>query len=182
MGAAQLDDPVRGRGAGELRAVPLIWMIGSHVSGAVYPATKPSPRWRRGEIYSYLRAVRPGWGRSPRRGFSGIVKSLRIVAGSFSIAGAPSGTAKAGDWNATRPRHLPRCGFWAERVASALGARNLLRESAVGWAIRATGLLMTLLFSFFFTSVAANAIATTRRGTPVSGMTMLTHSSPRWCC
>src|SRR5208283_1324119 len=36
-----------------------------------------------------------------------------------------------------------------------------------------TGLLMTLLFSFFFTSVAANAIATTARN-PVSGMTMLT--------
>ncbi|HEX8254402.1 MAG TPA: OPT/YSL family transporter, partial [Thermoanaerobaculia bacterium] len=35
------------------------------------------------------------------------------------------------------------------------------------------GLLLTLLFSFFFTSVAANAIATTARN-PVSGMTMLT--------
>src|SRR5665811_2632030 len=38
---------------------------------------------------------------------------------------------------------------------------------------RAIGTLMTLLFSFFFTSVAANAIATTARN-PVSGMTMLT--------
>jgi len=35
------------------------------------------------------------------------------------------------------------------------------------------GLLLTLVFSFFFTSVAANAIATTARN-PVSGMTMLT--------
>ncbi|MGH9400374.1 MAG: OPT/YSL family transporter, partial [Thermoanaerobaculia bacterium] len=35
------------------------------------------------------------------------------------------------------------------------------------------GLVLTLLFSFFFTSVAANAIATTARN-PVSGMTMLT--------
>jgi putative OPT family oligopeptide transporter len=35
------------------------------------------------------------------------------------------------------------------------------------------GLLLTLGFSFFFTSVAANAIATTARN-PVSGMTMLT--------
>jgi putative OPT family oligopeptide transporter len=35
------------------------------------------------------------------------------------------------------------------------------------------GTLLTLLFSFFFTSVAANAIATTARN-PVSGMTMLT--------
>jgi putative OPT family oligopeptide transporter len=35
------------------------------------------------------------------------------------------------------------------------------------------GLLLTLVFSFFFTSVAANAIATTARN-PVSGMTILT--------
>jgi putative OPT family oligopeptide transporter len=35
------------------------------------------------------------------------------------------------------------------------------------------GLALTLLFSFFFTSVAANAIATVARN-PVSGMTMLT--------
>jgi putative OPT family oligopeptide transporter len=39
--------------------------------------------------------------------------------------------------------------------------------------IIAIGLIMTLVFSFFFTSVAANAIATTARN-PVSGMTMLT--------
>src|SRR5207244_10871965 len=37
----------------------------------------------------------------------------------------------------------------------------------------AIGLFLTLGFSFFFTSVAANAIATTARN-PVSGMTMLT--------
>ena len=35
------------------------------------------------------------------------------------------------------------------------------------------GLALTLLFSFFFTSVAANAIATTANN-PASGMTMLT--------
>ena len=36
-----------------------------------------------------------------------------------------------------------------------------------------TGVVLTLVFSFFFASVAANAIATTARN-PVSGMTMLT--------
>jgi putative OPT family oligopeptide transporter len=40
-------------------------------------------------------------------------------------------------------------------------------------AVVVVGLLLTLVFSFFFTSVAANAIATTARN-PVSGMTMLT--------
>jgi uncharacterized oligopeptide transporter (OPT) family protein len=43
----------------------------------------------------------------------------------------------------------------------------------VFWTVLALGLALTLLFSFFFTSVAANAIATTANN-PASGMTMLT--------
>jgi putative OPT family oligopeptide transporter len=43
----------------------------------------------------------------------------------------------------------------------------------VSWTVLAGGLALTLLFSFFFTSVAANAIATTANN-PASGMTMLT--------
>jgi putative OPT family oligopeptide transporter len=39
--------------------------------------------------------------------------------------------------------------------------------------VMVVGVLLTLLFAFFFTTVAANAIATTARN-PVSGMTMLT--------
>jgi len=49
----------------------------------------------------------------------------------------------------------------------------LLGHLAASWSVVAIGLALTLLFSFFFTSVAANAIATTARN-PVSGMTMLT--------
>jgi putative OPT family oligopeptide transporter len=43
----------------------------------------------------------------------------------------------------------------------------------VSWTVLALGLVLTLIFSFFFTSVAANAIATTANN-PASGMTMLT--------
>ena len=43
----------------------------------------------------------------------------------------------------------------------------------IGRACWASASALTLVFSFFFTSVAANAIATTARN-PVSGMTMLT--------
>jgi putative OPT family oligopeptide transporter len=49
----------------------------------------------------------------------------------------------------------------------------LLGDAAVSWGVVAIGLVLTLVFSFFFTSVAANAIATIARN-PVSGMTMLT--------
>jgi putative OPT family oligopeptide transporter len=43
----------------------------------------------------------------------------------------------------------------------------------VTWTVVVLGLLLTLLFSFFFTTVAANAIATTANN-PASGMTLLT--------
>ena len=49
-----------------------------------------------------------------------------------------------------------------------LGHSAGVLDAWLGWAW-----LLTLVFSFFFTSVAANAIATTARN-PVSGMTMLT--------
>ena len=56
----------------------------------------------------------------------------------------------------------------ARPSASSLGSLG-----AVAARRRWSASLLTLVFSFFFTSVAANAIATTARN-PVSGMTMLT--------
>jgi putative OPT family oligopeptide transporter len=58
-------------------------------------------------------------------------------------------------------------------VISAIGVAAFLGQLAISWTVLTLGLLLTLVFSFFFTSVAANAIATTARN-PVSGMTMLT--------
>lgn len=58
-------------------------------------------------------------------------------------------------------------------VIGAIGVAVLLGTLPVSWTVVGLGLVLTLVFSFFFTSVAANAIATTARN-PVSGMTMLT--------
>ena len=106
-------------------------------------------------------------------GIFGIIKSLRIVAGSFAIAARAFRHGEGAGLERTdrdipvmsiligvvreraRRRHLPR---------QALELRRRCGRSASS---------LTLLFSFFFTSVAANAIATTARN-PVSGMTMLT--------
>jgi len=49
----------------------------------------------------------------------------------------------------------------------------LLGHLEASWLVVGAGLALTLVISFFFTSVGANAIATTARN-PVSGMTMLT--------
>src|SRR5207247_4605655 len=58
-------------------------------------------------------------------------------------------------------------------VASALAAGVFFASLRASFLVVLVGLGLTLVFSFFFTSVAANAIATTSRN-PVSGMTMLT--------
>ena len=59
-------------------------------------------------------------------------------------------------------------------IVSTLAVGGLPREASDRRSIVVlVGLALTLVFSFFFTSVAANAIATTARN-PVSGMTMLT--------
>ena len=65
--------------------VPLIWFVGSHLASAVYPATIPISSMSAVQIYrSYVRFI--GVGAIATAGIFGIVKSLRIVAGSFGIA------------------------------------------------------------------------------------------------
>src|SRR5512142_1453678 len=66
--------------------VPLIWMIGSnYTTVSVYPATVPIGQMGAGQIFaSYVRYV--GVGAIATAGIFGIIKSLPIVVGSFSIA------------------------------------------------------------------------------------------------
>src|SRR5512140_2644167 len=65
--------------------VPLIFFIGSHVVGNVYPGTIPISDMSATQIYrGYVRFI--GVGAIATAGIVGIIKSLKIVAGSFSIA------------------------------------------------------------------------------------------------
>src|SRR5450755_2180001 len=65
--------------------VPLIWMIGSHNTTAVYPATIPIAQMTATQIFrGYVRFV--GVGAIATAGIFGILKSMRIVAGSFGVA------------------------------------------------------------------------------------------------
>ena len=66
--------------------VPLIWMIGSHLPDfAVYPAQVPIAQMTAAQIFrGYVRFV--GVGAIATAGIFGILKSLRIVAGSFGVA------------------------------------------------------------------------------------------------
>ena len=151
--------------------VPLIWFVGSHLDISVYPAIIPISKMTAVDIYrNYVRFI--GVGAIATAGIVGIIKSLRVVAGSFGIA---LRTFRHGEVSepVRTDRDVPMIAILAGIVIGALAVAAFLGQLPVSWTVVAVGLLMTLLFSFFFTSVAANAIATTARN-PVSGMTMLT--------
>jgi putative OPT family oligopeptide transporter len=151
--------------------VPLIWFIGSHLDTAVYPATVPIAKMAAAQIFGrYVRFI--GVGAIATAGIFGIVKSLRIVAGSFGIAARAFRRGETPGLDRT-DRDIPLMAILLGVVVSALAVGVLMGRLSGSLAVVATGLVMTLAFSFFFTSVAANAIATTARN-PVSGMTMLT--------
>ncbi len=151
--------------------VPLIWLIGSQSDLIVYPATIPVSKMTAVEIYrNYVRFI--GVGAIATAGIFGIIKSLKIVAGAFGIA---LRTFRHGEAVAPErtDRDISMTTILLGAVLGAIGVAVLLGRMPVSWTVMLVGTLLTLLFSFFFTSVAANAIATTARN-PVSGMTMLT--------
>jgi putative OPT family oligopeptide transporter len=150
--------------------VPIIWMIGQHVPDAVYPGTAPISGMTAAQIFrGYVRFI--GVGAIATAGIFGIVKSLRIVAASFGIAARAFRHGEASGERTDRdvPVQAQLLGVIVGTLAVAGFFGSLLGSpTAIGVA-----LVLTLVFSFLFTSVAATAIATIARN-PVSGMTMLT--------
>src|SRR5512138_256351 len=151
--------------------VPLIWMIGSHLGDtAVYPATVPIAKMTAVQIFrGYVRYV--GVGAIATAGIFGILKSLRVVAGAFGVALRAFKTGEAA--GERTDRDISVMAILAGIAISAVCVGIFLGRLTSSPVVILTGLGLTLVFSFFFTSVAANAIATTARN-PVSGMTMLT--------
>ncbi len=150
--------------------VPLIWMIGQHLPDAVYPGTVPIASMTATQIFrGYVRFI--GVGAIATAGIFGIIKSLRIVGASFAIAAR---AFRHGEATGERTdRDLPVMAQLVGVVVAALAVAAFFGTLMSSPAAIGLALALTLLFSFFFTSVAATAIATTARN-PVSGMTMLT--------
>ncbi|MFI5119415.1 MAG: OPT family oligopeptide transporter [Thermoanaerobaculia bacterium] len=151
--------------------VPIIWMIGRHLPDAVYPAVKPIAQMTAEQIYrGYVRYV--GVGAIATAGIFGILKSLKIVAGSFGIA-ARAFKGAGGASQERTDRDVSVMAILLGTILSAIGVAAFYGTLRASWTVVAIALVLTLVFSFFFASVAANAIATIARN-PVSGMTMLT--------
>ncbi len=152
--------------------VPLVWFVGRHFPDvAVYPAAVPIAKMTATDIYrGYVRFM--GVGAIATAGIFGIVKSLKIVAGSFSIAAKTFRHGEAEGQDRT-DRDVAILRILLGVVVSSIAVAVFLGNLGASAVVALVGLGLTLVFSFFFTSVAANAIATTARN-PISGMTMLT--------
>ena len=152
--------------------VPLIWMIGSKFPDVVPPGTRAIAEMSADQIFrSYVRFV--GVGAIAAAGIFGILKSLRVVAGSFGIAIKAFRKGESHVDLERTDRDISIMSMLVGTIVCALGAAVFFGSLRPGWGALVAGLGLMLVFSFFFTSVAANAIATTARN-PVSGMTMLT--------
>lgn len=151
--------------------VPLIWFLGSHMNLPVYPGTAPVSAMSAANIYgNYVRFI--GVGAIATAGIVGVVKSLRVIAGSFAIALRTFQRHETGGAERT-DRDIPMIAMLLGVIIAALAIAMFFGRLEVSWTVLAWGLVLTLLFAFFFASVAANAIATTANN-PASGMTMLT--------
>ena len=151
--------------------VPLIWYFGSHINVAVYPSAIPIAQMTAAEIVrNYVRFI--GVGAIATAGIIGIFKSLRVIAGSFGIALRTFLHGEAAAPERT-DRDISIISILLGVVVSSIAVAIFFGRLQVSWTVLALGLVLTLIFSFFFTSVAANAIATTANN-PASGMTMLT--------
>lgn len=151
--------------------IPLIWFTGSHMNFAIYPGATPISHMTAVEIYrNYVRYI--GVGAIATAGILGVFKSLRVIVSAFGIA---LRTFRKGgvQQNERTDRDVPMIAILLGVVLGALAVAVFFGSFKVSVTAVAAGLALTLLFAFFFTSVAANAIATTANN-PASGMTMLT--------
>jgi putative OPT family oligopeptide transporter len=151
--------------------VPVIWMIGQNSPDLVIaPGAIPISQMTATQIFrSYARFV--GVGAIATAGIFAIVKSLRVVSGSFGVA-MRAFRGGGGVFERT-DRDISVMSILIGVILGAIGAAILFATLGTSPMVVVIGLLVALFFSFFFTSVAALCIATTARN-PVSGMTMLT--------
>jgi len=152
--------------------VPLVWMIGRNFPDlAVYPGTIPIAKMAAPQIMKeYVKLI--GVGAIATAGIFGIIKSLKTLIGSFKIAAQAFHKGEGKGFERT-DQDVSIITILAGVIIGALTIGIFFGSLGSNFTVVLVGMLLALVFSYFFTSVAANAIATTARN-PVSGMTMLT--------
>jgi putative OPT family oligopeptide transporter len=122
---------------------------------------------------NYVRHI--GIGGIAMAGIIGIVRSSGIIAGAFKLAAKEIGGGRAAASGALRTeKDLPMSVIVVGILAVGLGLLLFFNFGVTGnWGHALLGLLIVMIISFLFTTVAANAIAIVGTN-PVSGMTLMT--------
>ncbi len=153
--------------------IPVIWFLGQHLPGPLYPGTMPIAQMSETQIFStYVRNI--GIGAIFMAGVLGIIKSMPVMVKSFSLGFREIFKGKKGGG-----AEEPRTGRDLKMSTIIVG---LLATSAglflyfwwiAGVKLAIIGVLVCVILSFLFTTVAAYAIAIVGTN-PVSGMTLIT--------
>src|SRR4029077_2697931 len=121
--------------------VPLVWMIGSEPTSAVYPAVIPIAKMTAAQIFrNYVRFV--GVGAIATAGIFGILKSMRIVARSFGVALKAFRTGESASGERT-DRDLPIMTVLIGVVLSAVAVALLLGSLAASPSAMIVGIVLT---------------------------------------
>lgn len=153
--------------------VPVIWFLGQHLSSAVYPGTIPISQMNEVQIFSsYARNI--GIGAIFMAGVLGIIKSMPVMVKSLSLGFREifKGKSAGQSLEVRTNRDLKMSTIILGLLATTVGLfLYFLWISNVKFAL--IGVMMSILLSFLFTTVAAYAIAIVGTN-PVSGMTLIT--------
>lgn len=154
--------------------IPIIWFLGQHFPEAIYPGKIRISQMSEVQIFStYVRNI--GIGAIFMAGVIGIIKSMPIMVRSFSLGFSEILKGKqAGGSNETirTDRDLKMSTIIAGLILTSIALfLYFFWISNIKFAL--IGVIICLLLSFLFTTVAANAIAIVGTN-PVSGMTLIT--------
>jgi putative OPT family oligopeptide transporter len=122
---------------------------------------------------NYVRHI--GIGGIAMAGIIGIIRSSGIIAGAFKLAAKEIGGGRAATASTLRTeRDIPMSAIVIGIVSVGLALLLFFNFGVTGsWGNALVGLLIVMIVSFLFTTVAANAIAIVGTN-PVSGMTLMT--------
>jgi len=146
--------------------VPLVWFLGSHVNVPVYPGTMPVSGLSAAQIYSsYVRYI--GVGAIATAGIFGVIKSLRVIAGSFSIA-LRALRSRVADTSVRTDRDISMPTILLGIILSALAVGLFFSRLQVSWTVLFLGLALTSLWFVPLGFVAARAAGSTNPGAMVA--------------
>lgn len=154
--------------------IPAIWYFGSHLGASVLPGNIPFNTMTVEEIFgNYVRHI--GIGGIAAAGIIGIIKNIKIIVSAFSmgfkqIFKGTKDEAKVIRTDKDIPMSLVIVVITLSSLAILLFVRGLVVDT---WLVAVVALIITVVISFLFTTVAARAIAIVGVN-PVSGMTLMT--------